>query len=108
MWGLLHILDNCLPVAVDYETFHHHVVLNTLEPDTTYYYVVGDDSNGYSNEFKFTSAPLSSRDMKNFTFAVFGDLGKRVRSTVCNVDVVSINRRDQWRFLDQLSSLHQG
>lgn len=44
-------------------------------PDTTYYYIVGDESNGYSNEFKFTSAPLSSSGINNLTFAVFGDLG---------------------------------
>lgn len=57
-----------------YETFHHHVVIGPLTPDTTYYYKVGDGDGGYSQEFKFRSAPLSSKNM-NLTFAVFADLG---------------------------------
>lgn len=58
-----------------YETFHHHVVLNSLQPETTYYYIAGDPEGGFSQEFTFTSAPLSSNNVKNFTFAVFADLG---------------------------------
>ena len=61
-------------VILDYETFHHHVVIGPLTPDTTYYYKVGDGDGGYSQEFKFRSAPLSSKNM-NLTFAVFADLG---------------------------------
>lgn len=67
-------------LLLDYETFHHHVVLPSLMPDTTYYYIAGDESSGYSSEFKFTSAPLSSSNMKNFSFAVFADLGMSVMS----------------------------
>lgn len=58
-----------------YETFNHHVVLDTLLPSTTYYYTVGDDLAGWSVEFSFKSAPLSSEVRGNFTFAVFSDLG---------------------------------
>lgn len=58
-----------------YETFHNHVVLNTLTPNTVYYYVVGNDADGWSSELSFTSAPLSSNLRGNFSFGVFGDLG---------------------------------
>jgi hypothetical protein len=57
-----------------WESFHHHVVLKDLTPATTYYYRVGDIEGGFSTEFKFKSAPVSSRDMP-LKFAVFGDLG---------------------------------
>jgi hypothetical protein len=49
--------------------------LGALQPETTYYYIAGDSEGGYSKEFTFTSAPLSSTNVKNFTFAVFADLG---------------------------------
>lgn len=49
--------------------------MGELSPDTTYYYIVGDSNGGYSKEFTFKSAPLSSQQLKNFTFAVFADLG---------------------------------
>jgi len=58
-----------------YETFHNHVVLGTLSSDTLYYYVVGDSTGGWSSEYTFRSAPLSSKLRGNFSFAVFGDLG---------------------------------
>lgn len=59
-----------------YETFNHHVVLNELQPATTYYYVVGDEEQGgYSKEFEFQSAPLSSTLRGNFSFIIYGDLG---------------------------------
>lgn len=58
-----------------YETFHNHVVLKSLQPDTLYYYIVGDDVGGWSSELTFRSAPLSSNLRGNFSFGVFGDLG---------------------------------
>lgn len=61
--------------SVYYETVNHHVVLNTLIPGTTYYYIVGDESAGWSNEFTFTSAPTNANLHGNFSFFVFGDLG---------------------------------
>jgi hypothetical protein len=57
-----------------YETFNHHVVLEDLEPDTWYYYVVGDNQGGFSKEYKFRTAPLSS-STRSFKFGVFADLG---------------------------------
>jgi phosphodiesterase/alkaline phosphatase D-like protein len=61
--------------AAYYETFNHHVVLDALTPDTTYYYVVGDETSGWSREFSFRSAPLATQHRGNFSFFVFGDLG---------------------------------
>lgn len=58
-----------------YETFHHHVVLQKLEPATMYYYIVGDMEGGFSKEFQAKSAPTTSTLRNNFSFAVYGDLG---------------------------------
>lgn len=58
-----------------YETYNHHAVLGALAPATTYYYIVGDDSAGWSTERSFRSAPLSNSLRGNFSFFVFGDLG---------------------------------
>ena len=57
-----------------YETYHHHVTLNVLDPATTYYYQVGDETGGFSEQLKFTSAPNGSTK-RSFSYAVFGDLG---------------------------------
>jgi hypothetical protein len=37
----------------------HTVLLEGLEPDTTYYYQCGNDKDGWSDEFSFTTAPPS-------------------------------------------------
>lgn len=63
------IFMNCV---LDYETFHHHVVLPDLSPSTKYYYSISDGADGWSDEFFFVSAPASA---SNFSFAVFADLG---------------------------------
>jgi hypothetical protein len=61
--------------SIYYRTSQHSVVLGTLQPNTTYFYVVGDNVGGYSSEFSFKSAPLTSELRKDFSFAIFGDLG---------------------------------
>jgi hypothetical protein len=58
-----------------YESFNHHVVLNTLTPGSTYYYIVGDDKEGWSEEFTFVSTKPNSELHGNFSFFIFGDLG---------------------------------
>lgn len=58
-----------------YETYNHHVVLPSLLPGTRYYYTVGDELGGWSEEQSFTSAPAASELRGNFSFFVFGDLG---------------------------------
>lgn len=58
-----------------YRTWNHHAVLNTLSPNTKYYYIVGDESAGWSQEHSFVSAPLASNLRGNFSFFIFGDLG---------------------------------
>jgi acid phosphatase type 7 len=59
-----------------YENFNHHVVLSNLQADTLYYYIVGDEIDGWSEEYSFRSAPTSSNLRGNFSFFVFGDLGE--------------------------------
>lgn len=53
-----------------YETFDHHVKTDTLKPNTKYFFVVGDDEDGFSDERSFTSA-LTSDTRGGFSFAVF-------------------------------------
>jgi hypothetical protein len=50
----------------------HEVELTGLEPNTTYYYICGDELGGWSSEYTLTLAPGSTRD---FTFVVVGDMG---------------------------------
>lgn len=58
-----------------WKTFHHFVGIKDLKPATTYFYVVGDSqTNTWSKEFSFTSAPLAE-DLRSFSFNVFADLG---------------------------------
>lgn len=59
-----------------YETFNHHVILGALSPNTQYYYIVGDDASGWSQELTFKSAPTVSQLRGNFSFFVFGDMGE--------------------------------
>lgn len=79
-----------------YETFHNHVTLGALSPDTTYYYIVGDETGGWSSEYSFRSAPLSANLRGNFSFAVFGDLGY-VNGEASNNYLKSI--KDQIKFV---------
>ena len=59
-----------------YETFHHHTVLsNLLEPNTRYYYIVGDENDGFSSEFTFMSPKTETDPNESSTFLVYGDLG---------------------------------
>lgn len=61
-----------------YVTLNHHVTLDTLEPDTKYYYICGDETTGmWSHELSFKSAPLSSdpKARKEWSFAFLADLG---------------------------------
>ena len=58
-----------------WESYNHHVVLGELTPNTVYYYIVGDDEQGWSEELTFRSAPLTSELRGNFSFIVYGDLG---------------------------------
>jgi len=58
-----------------YETFNHHVTLSDLDADTWVYYVVGDETGGFSTEYKFKTAPLSTNRDASFSFGVFADLG---------------------------------
>lgn len=58
--------------VIYYVTYIHHVVLEGLKPATTYYYVCGDESGGFSEEYVFTTAP---GQFVPFTTTFYGDLG---------------------------------
>lgn len=50
----------------------HEVQLTGLEPATRYFYICGDETEGFSDEHSFTTAPSVSQDT---TFVVIGDMG---------------------------------
>lgn len=52
------------------EGFIHTVALINLIPNTTYYFICGSNSGGWSNEFKFKTPALQP---KNITFVAGGD-----------------------------------
>lgn len=57
-----------------YKGYNHDAVLEGLEAATTYYYIVGDATGGWSSEASFTSPPAPNRD-QSYTAAVYGDMG---------------------------------
>ncbi len=71
------------------------MVLGELIPGQTYYYRVGSSVDGWSEEFKFVSAPNA---IKNFTFSMFGDLGALVycESVLLKFAQASIMENPQW------------
>lgn len=58
-----------------YSAYIHHANVNGLNPVTKYYYTVGDDSYGWSDEYSFTT-PAAAGDPAPFTIGVVGDLGQ--------------------------------
>ncbi|OQR85020.1 purple acid phosphatase 20-like [Achlya hypogyna] len=56
--------------------FMHHVVVTTLEPRTTYFYVVGADSYGWSVPKTFTTPPRVGDLSKPLSIGILGDLGQ--------------------------------
>ena len=59
-----------------YETYHHHTVLSSyLQPNTRYYYIVGDENDGFSKEFTFLSPNDKPDPNDSVSFLVYGDLG---------------------------------
>lgn len=85
-----------------YKTYDHHVKLSNLSPATTYYYVVGDEKGGFSQEFSFKSAPLSSALRQSWSFFGFGDLG--MVNGQATLDYLA-NKKDEvefiWQFGDE-------
>ena len=63
---------SCYPVPPQ-PSCHHHVTLADLKTSTTYYYVAGDATGGFSEVNSFTTA--AGEDVKSFKVAMFGDMG---------------------------------
>ncbi len=88
------------------KTFDHHAVLDKLQLGTQYYYQVGDADGGWSEEYKFETAPASSN--ASVAFAVVGDFGvvnaddtmERMRNGLNDYDLVfhvgDISYADDW------------
>ncbi|KAL4422377.1 hypothetical protein ABPG75_008574 [Micractinium tetrahymenae] len=57
----------------------HHVLLRDLEPDTEYFYSVGDEANGWSEELSFRT--LGDARAYPLRIGVIGDLGETANST---------------------------
>lgn len=51
----------------------HEATLTGLVPDTTYYYIAGDEADGFSSEFDFTTGPPPDVNCGVFGFAFLGD-----------------------------------
>ena len=58
-----------------YESFHHHVTLPELKPNSEYFYSVGDKDGGFSKPESFRTGPARSDPDDTWSFAVFADLG---------------------------------
>lgn len=56
-----------------FQTWDHHVVIEDLEPKTRYFYRVGNEQDGWSQEFSFVTA---SNDLSDpIRAVVIGDMG---------------------------------
>jgi predicted phosphodiesterase len=64
----------------------HDVILTGLIPDTRYYYRVGDESMGWSDEFDFMSPPDYH---KNVTFAAIADHGQSSRAETTTANIIA-------------------
>ena len=51
--------------------YHHEAVMVNLMPNTTYFYVVGDENSGLSDEFSFVTAPPNEMD-RPLTLMIYG------------------------------------
>jgi len=69
----------CGPPATEFgwrkPDFLHSVVLTNLQPSQLYFYRFGGDVTGWSEEFNFTSAPLTAAKT-GISFFAYGDMGK--------------------------------
>jgi len=52
----------------------HNVTITNLQPDQTYYFVVGDMKTGFSKEYKFKTLPADDSQIR---FVTGGDMGTR-------------------------------
>ena len=56
--------------------YHHNVRVVGLEPATLYHYKVGSDTDGWSAQHSFTTAPQAAdADGASYQVALFGDMG---------------------------------
>lgn len=74
--------------------FNHHVLIQSLQPSTQYFYRVGDANGGFSEEYNFTTAPPQAQST-SAKILVYGDMGisnsqhtiERIRERVRSKDI---------------------
>lgn len=59
--------------ARDALNYIHEVTITGLDSDTTYYYIVGSNSDGFSKEGTFKTGPVEDNYCSEFSFVFLGD-----------------------------------
>lgn len=66
--GIVKDYQNTVEGRVEYikgvDKTYHHVKLNNLKPNTTYYFAVGDEKIGFSPEFQFKTLPEDDSEIR--------------------------------------------
>lgn len=77
--GQLHsqVVSSAAPTQyLDGYGYHHVVDVINLKPSTRYYYIVGSNAGGWSDEWSFKAAPSApDADVAQISLAAFGDWG---------------------------------
>jgi len=75
---------------------NHFTVLKGLKPQTTYFYICGDDLGGYSSQYNFTTAPEA---LVPFSVGIYGDMGVEfMENTLKQVTKRAQQRDFSWIF----------
>ncbi|KAI9918261.1 hypothetical protein PsorP6_011446 [Peronosclerospora sorghi] len=76
----------------DYELYNYHATLTDLEPNTVYYYKVGNaEEKQFQSSINSFKTARASGDSSAFTVAVYGDLGAHDNSAATNKYVNSFD-----------------
>eukprot|EP01138_Halocafeteria_seosinensis_P001927 gb/GECG01001973.1/.p1 GENE.gb/GECG01001973.1/~~gb/GECG01001973.1/.p1 ORF type:complete len:497 (+),score=50.55 gb/GECG01001973.1/:1-1491(+) len=81
-------------------TWDHHAIIPNLEPNTRYYYIVGDKDDGYSEEYTFVTAPDNDPE-QTVNVITIGDMGVYESSDVRSAISRNFDKFDfLWHFGD--------
>lgn len=89
--------------ALNYSSpLFHHVTLQQLTPNTTYYYKVGDPQYGQSPEFNFTSLPRTGNSSYPLRLGVIADIGL-TPNTTATVQHLANDKPQIWTLIGDLT-----